>query len=400
MGKQTIFAILWLATVAIAFFAGAQIGDPATHSNAPQRSVERTPEYNVTGGPQPKSSEVVSQEATKKQAKARKPDVYVEEKLVLEEIESVQELSDLLMAYTRRKLNQGPEGHKELFKAMNELFERKDLRKILRDERQLMPLAYPWLRFAFDHERQIIDMMETLYKTAAEHPEWFEGLDDDPFEAFTEGLAVLLPGAVDEERLEKFRGYVRVILAADPETQPKAVQRNRRDFQNNIEMWGKPLSEEQMVAILQDPSESDADKLDLLRRMTPAQLRGIDASGIVARELERGNLNAARVLRGVELSGGDRVSLDRAFIEGIQKSRNQWWAVGNYLRATGRETWVEIRPFLEEGLRRGGDASTKFAHSMVWLPALPPAEYVRTVIESYELPDATVQQLKQKYKIE
>ncbi|MHC4448874.1 MAG: hypothetical protein ACYS0E_01865 [Planctomycetota bacterium] len=400
MGRQTIFAILWLATVAIAFFAGAQIGDPATRSNAPQRSAERSPDYNVSGGAQPKSSEVASQQATKGQAKLREPDVYVEEKLVLEEIETVQELSDLLMAYTRRKLNQGPEGHKELFKAMNELLERKDLRKILRDERQLMPLAYPWLRFAFEHERQIIDMMETLYKTAAQHPEWFEGLDDNPFEAFTEGLAVLLPGAVNEERLEKFRGYVRVILAADPETQPKAVQRNRRDFQNNLEIWGKPLSQEQMVAILQDPSESDVDKLSLLRRMTPAQLRGVDATAIVARELERGNLNATRALRGVELSGGDRVSLDRAFVEGIQKSRNRWWAVRNYVQATGRDKWVDIKPLIEEGLRRGGDATTKFAHSMVWLPELPPAEYVRTVIESYELPDATIQQLKQKYKIE
>ena len=47
-----------------------------------------------------------------------------------------------------------------------------------------------------------------------------------------------------------------------------------------------------------------------------------------------------------------------------------------------------------------GDVTVKFAHSMVWLPELPPVEYVRNVIDSYELPDGTVTQLKNKYKLE
>ncbi|MHC4939601.1 MAG: hypothetical protein ACYTHK_11575 [Planctomycetota bacterium] len=396
MGKQTIFAVLWLATVAIAFFLGAQVGDPGTHTAAPQRGAERAHDYEVTGGPAPKTEA----KASKREPKERKPDPYVEEKFSIEGVETVGDLSNRAMAYARRKLNQGPEGQKELFRTMCELADDKELRNFLRDERQLMPLVYPWLRFAFDHERQLIDMMETLYRTAAKNPEWFEGLDDDPFELFTEGFAVLLPGAVGEERLETFRELVREILAADPGSQPKTVQRNRNEFEDNLEYWGKPLPVEEMIAILQDPTESDSDKLGLIRRIPPSQLRGVDVAGIVAREMERGNVGAIHVLRQVELSGGDRVTLDRAFIEGMAKKHNRWWSVQNHVRATGREKWADVKPLIEEGLRRGGDVTVKFAHALIWLPENPPLEYVRTVLESYELPDETAQQLKNKYKLE
>ena len=153
-------------------------------------------------------------------------------------------------------------------------------------------------------------------------------------------------------------------------------------------------------AILQDPTESDRDKLSLLHRLPSSEWRGVDAIGIVAREIERGNLNASGILHGRELSAGDRVNLDRAFFAGMEKGKTQWWMVSNHLRSTGRKKWADIRPFIEDGLRRGGDVTVKFAHSMVWLPELPPVEYVRNVIDSYELPQATVTQLKNKYKLE
>ena len=403
MAKQIVFAILWLATAGIAFFAGTQFGDRAERATQPQRGAKRAHDYEVSG-PQPTAAstgpDAAKHSPDRKTRALPKPDPYVEENLSVEGVETVEELSDLLMAYARRKLNQGPEGHKELFKTANQLMENRSLQGLLRDESQLVRLAYPWLRFGFDHDRQIIDMMETLYRTAAEHPEWFEGLDDDPLEAFTEGLAVLLPGAVDEERLEVFRGLVRAILEADPKSQPKAVQKNRNEFEDNLEMWGRPLPVEEMLAILADPSESDADKLVLIRRISAADLRGADVAGIVGRELERGNLGATHVLRNIELSGGDLVALDRAFIEGMTKSTDQWWTVGQYVRSTGRNSWTEIKPFIEDGLRRGGDATAKFAHSLTWLPARPPVEYVRAILESYDLPDATVKQLKAKYGIE
>ena len=42
----------------------------------------------------------------------------------------------------------------------------------------------------------MVAMTETLYRTAAEKPEYFEDTDDNTFELFTEGLAMLLPGAM------------------------------------------------------------------------------------------------------------------------------------------------------------------------------------------------------------
>ena len=128
------------------------------------------------------------------------------------------------------------------------LAEDKRIHRFVRDERQLMPLLYPWLKFAFENEKQIIDMMETLYKEAAQNPAYFEGMDDDPFEMFTEGLAVLLPGAVDAERLAKFSGYVDDVLKRDPESLPKALKKNLSELRRNLEMWAGPVSPDEMIA--------------------------------------------------------------------------------------------------------------------------------------------------------
>ena len=155
-----------------------------------------------------------------------------------------------------------------------------------------------------------------------------------------------------------------------------------------------------MLAQLQDPSVSDAAKLNLLRRVPADQLRGIDVAGIVSRPLAQGNLNAIRGLRYAKLSGSDLVVLDRAFIEGMGKSKNQWWQVRQYLQASGRKTWDEAKPLIEEGLRRGGEQTKQFAQSLTWMRPEPPKDYVLGVIESYDLPEQLVNQLKQKYGIQ
>jgi hypothetical protein len=242
--------------------------------------------------------------------------------------------------------------------------------------------------------------METLYRTAAEEPQWYVGLDDDPLQVFTEGLAVMLPGMVDGERLAIFRGHVEQILKMDAESLPPALKKNLRDFQRNLEYWVGPLSPEEMLAQLQDPAVPDATKLQLLRRIPPDQLRGYDVAGLIARGFERGDTSGLRVLNGLKLGGSDLVVLDRAYLAGVAGKSNQWWYIRPYLDSTGRTTWPQQKPFVEEGLRRGGDTTLNIAQSLVHMQDKPPADYVRQVIDSYELPEALATQLKHVYKLE
>lgn len=403
MSSKAVFGALWIATAAIAFFAGTQFaGDGGAAYTAPGRRVAERQETSVApkperAAPEPDAPPPAPVDIRKREAPAAKP--YVEEKLDLENVESVADLSARFMAYARRKLNQGPEGQKELYRTFDGLIRNRELAPLFRDEHQLMPLAYPWMRFALEHDRQIIDMMEALYREAAKNPQWFEGLDNDPFEGFTEGLALLLPGAVDEERLERFRGYVREILEQEEDSMPKALRSNRNEFEDNLEMWGKPLSVEQMIAILQDPGESDADKLNLLRRIPPDQLVGVDVAGIVGRELERGQLRAISSLRRLSLTDGDRVALDRSFLTGLSKSKGQWYTVRQFLDSTGRRKWDQMQPLFDEGLGRGGELTAAMAQALQWLRDKPPPEYVQNVIDSYELPEQTVSMLKQRYEL-
>ena len=405
MGKQLLIAVVWVASLGIAVFVGMQMGGrqaPGGRAGSTQAGASED-RRSDPGAVSRESDGVQAKRAgTKKRERpgTDRVEVVDDKPLTIEGIESVEDLSAELMRYAKVKLHQGPEGQKELFKTINDLLADKQMARFVRDERQLMPLLYPWLRFGFDNEKQIIDMMETLYKEAAENPAYFEGMDDDPFEAFTEGLAVLLPGAVDAERLAKFTGYVEAILKLDPESLPKGLKKNLGELRRNLEMWAGPASPEEMLAQLHDPNVSDEIKLNLLRRIPRDQLRGIDVAGIISVALARGNFRAVQSIRGASLTASDHVVLDRAFMDGMSKTKNQWWQIRQYLQSTGRNKWDEMRPFIEEGLRRGGTLTNDFAQSLTWLSDRPSKEYVQAVIDGYDLPENVVNQLKQRYELE
>ena len=412
MGKQAFAVIIWVASIAIALFAGMQIGESqatSTRSGHASRDDRQPDNYDVGDRTEPGSKEKPSTPGgSKSEAHAPSPDptrdpIPTEEiEIDLESVSTPEELSDLFMRYAKQKLHQGPAGQKTLFRKVDELIKDKRLQEFARDERQLMPLLYPWVKFAFENEKQIVEMMETLYRTAAEEPQWYQGLDDDPLEIFTEGLAIMLPGAVSEEQLAVFRGHVEAILKMDKESLPDALKKNFRDFQRNLEYWVGPLSPEEMLAQLEDPNVPDATKLQLLRRIPPDQLRGYDVAGLIARSIEKGDTSAVRALRGLKLGGGELAVLDRAFLTGSAasgSSSTQWWMVRQYLDATGRSTWEEAKPFIEEGLRKGGQTTKNFAQALTYLQGKPPAAYIEGVIQSYDLPDSVVYQLKQVYQI-
>ncbi|MHC4954515.1 MAG: hypothetical protein ACYTGZ_11560 [Planctomycetota bacterium] len=412
MGRQALIAIVWIATLGIAAFVGMELGEaqaPAGRSAASPRDSGEGARYDASregpsrdGAEEPDAKAGPSGSAKPGPARsAPAPDAdEVDQPFTLEGVETVEEISDRLMRYAKRKLHQGPEGQKALWKTINELTENKEIRRLARDERALMPLLYPWIRFGFENEKQIVDMMETLYKTAHEDPSYFEGMDDDPFEMFTEGLAVMLPGMIDAERLAEFRAHVEKIMKMDKERLPKALKSNLNEFGRNLETWAGPLSSEEMIAQLEDPNVADEVKIELLKRIPRSELRGVDVARIVAGPLARGDRRAIRALGGIPLSGSDLVVLDRAFMEGAVRSNANWWEIRQYADATGRNKWDAVRPLIEEGLRRGGKTTVNFATALTGLNERPPAEYVRQVISSYDLPESLIGNLKRAYKLD
>jgi hypothetical protein len=311
----------------------------------------------------------------------------------------MEEMSRRFMKFAAQKLAAGPEGHLELLRELDRVTQNPEYQKLF-DEEEAMRLIYPWLKFAMDREDQVIAMTETIYKTAAEEPAWFEGLDNDTIEVFTEGVATVLPGAIGEDQLERFRGYVGKILAMPEESLPKALKRNTGDFKRNLKYWAGPVSTEDALKQLMDPNVSNAVKLQLLKRLDPNEARGVDVVGILAQALKQDSYTALRVAGRFPLSGGDIVALDRAVLQGAKNGKVHGWSLRSYLEATNRKTWDAARPFIEDGLRSGEKAANVFAQALAWLPERPPKEFVQGVLETYELQAGIKAYLKQQFKLE
>jgi hypothetical protein len=249
-----------------------------------------------------------------------------------------------------------------------------------------------------ERDRQVVAMTETIYKTAAEDPGWFEGLDDNTLELFTEGVAVLLPGAVGEEQLARFRGYVEKVLAMPQDSLPDALKSNTGELRRNLEYFVAPVAAEEALRQLLDPNVSSAAKMKLLKRIDPKELGAVDVIGILAPALEQGSHEAIQVVGRLPLSGGDIVALDRAVLRGAGNDNVTGWSLDAYLGATNREQWEAARPFVEEGLRLGSTTARSFAEALAWLG--PPRAFVQSVVDTYPLEEGTKARLEEHFDLE
>ena len=94
------------------------------------------------------------------------------------------------------------------------------------------------------------------------------------------------------------------------------------------------------------------------------------------------------------------VVLAGVFIDATARGKYLAWMLRNYLMGTKRRKWVDARPFIEDGLRHGAQATDAFALGLAWLPENPDKAYVVNLLETYELSDATRATLKSRYKIQ
>jgi len=400
MKSPLLIALAWLATVALAFMLGGKLR-PEASARGDQRPAAEPRAAMAPEAPsqtQPQEARAADETVAKPvSAPAAAPEPV--KPLVIEPGMQPGDLSTLLMRYVEKQLARGPEGHKELFRELDRLMRDKGLQQMLRDESQLMPHLYPWVKFLVDHDKQVVAMMETIYKTGAEDPQWFQGLDDEPMEMFAEGLAVLLPGVADEEQLARFRAYAEKIVAMPKESLPEALAKNLNDIQRDLEWWSPALTPEQIVQALNDPSQSVATKISLLRRANPASLVGVDVGAILAAALREGNPQSIWLVQRY----ADTVStpaLDSAFLDGVATGRLEWHVVSSYASVTQRTTWETLKPFLETGLARGGKATEAFAQSLMFFQKQVPKEFVAGVLASYALSDQIRTQLRKQYGIE
>jgi hypothetical protein len=380
MRSPLLVGAAWVATVAIAFLIGGRLrpeasarGDqrPATdhRAEAPEAPSSRAPEARADSAAAPAPETPTKREPVKT--------------VVVTPGMKPAELSAAIMEYADKKLAEGPEGQKELFREMDRLIQ--EMKTSFRDEQALMPLVYPWVKFLVQHEREVVGMMETLYKTAAEEPQWFEGLDDDSFEVICEGLALVLPGAVSEDQLARFRGHVEKLLALPKESLPQALQKNLRDIERNLEWWSPPMTVQQVLAMLNDPSVPATRKLTLLARAEPEALRGVDVTRIIADAVRGGQLNALWTIRNLPEGAVNTAALDPVVLDCAADGKLPSHQITIYLSATRRETWEAMRPFIQQGLARGGKATEAFAQSLLFFKDKTPQEFVRGVIATYAL---------------
>lgn len=280
-------------------------------------------------------------------------------------------------AFLEAQLARGPEGHLAILQAIDaHLVKSEELQRLFGSDEDAVRFMYPLLKFAVTHESQVVECLETTFRTMAESPKTFADLDDDTLEVFTEGIAMALPGVVSTERLGTFTGWVDKVLAAPKGSLPKSIEGNRSELGRLKTMWAPPLTAEQALAALAQPDKLPADQLLSILRRLPKEARDqVDLPAVVGPLLETGNWAALRLLEQIPPTPADLIALDRRLIAALDAGRGIH--AESYLRATGRSTFEKARSFYDAW---GGSPSlVADTYVRVLMQAGAPAAYLRDV---------------------
>ena len=410
MRTAAVIAVGWLASVGGAFLAGRETA-PSGHGSdvgAPEAggaggvgpSEELAARPAPTGASSSASPALTAAPGAGRGGPARtgsgegsrlkRPEVLLvsaEEPLDLDGATTIEELMSRVLAYAAAHLAGGPAEHKELYKSLVKLMDRDGkLQSMVSNEEQALPLAYPTLRFVIDRDVQVVDMLETLLLTGAEQPAFFEGEEqDDVLEMFVEGLGPLLPGAIGPERLERLRGYTKVILAQPEASQPKALRGIRSDLERVLASWMPPLSSAEALARIKQGDVKGRELLSLLRRVDPKDRAQLDMPALLGVLLEEGDTRAMQELGGMDLQASDIAALDERLFDGVVKQRVSDWQMARWLTVTKRGGWPAAQAFVERGMRRGLPVSDAAALLLRQLTPQPRPAEVDQLLRSYSV---------------
>ena len=319
-------------------------------------------------------------------------------------IKTPEQAVDRFLAYARTMLGMGREGHLKLFEQICTWGEDREFQKRVemlfgRGERAARHLV-PLIQAALDHREALADMNETLLVQMVEKPEYFADKDDDPLEIFTEGLGMVLPAVVSEERLATWTSYVKAILAQDEATQPKAIQKSRRDLERLIRAWMPDMDPDEIFKML-DGGVSPDEALALIEQLPPDALERVDIGQYLGPKVAAGDWRAMRLLRRFQLSDNARARLDVNVQAGVANGNLHGWHIADYLRSTGRHTWDAARGFIEQGLRDTNPAvRDKFAQAALNVRPRPSADWAREAMQTFELSDNMRSQFKRIWNLD
>ena len=327
------------------------------------------------------------------------------DELNITEIKNSKEFMDHVMRYLHTQLGKGREGHLALLKTLGELGTKEmeqHLKRIFEAEGpRAIRNIYPLLKFAVENDQDVAALTETFFEQAAENPEFFKGLDDDPFELFTEGIGMLMPAVSGEARMARLRAYAKAILEKPKDSLPKALERNRRDIQRLAAMWAPEMSVEDAIAKLKSGNVS-SDELRMLLPLVPKEAwAAIDLVPLVGPMLAAQNWDALQILRRAPDLDGSTVSRFDAHMLGAMESgkRIRSWFWIQYLRTTKRDSFGDAKDLLERGLTMKREVADEFAQILMQWGDGVDLDWVRWIADRSEMSEGRKNQLEQHFKL-
>ncbi len=399
--RTLVLAVLWIATVAGAYLLGGGGGGAPSSEVEPVPAAVRPEAAQLRGhegSPLRGEDAGAAAETTTGDVAARAsvpsggPSDEPLPSFTLEGVSTPDEAFDRLMAHVSALLARGEAGHLELLAFLDQhIVRNKSIEALFGSEQEAARFIYPMVKFLVDRDQQVLGVTETVFKTMAADPQAFADFDDDTLEVFTEGVAFILPGAVDEARMARFRSYASTILETPESEQPEAVSKNRRRIERVLGFWAPRLEPEQALQRLQSGEATSQEVLALLKSL-PADMRAqLDMGLLLAPIVASGDYRAIRMLGQVGVTSRDLTLLDRAAIEGMVAGKFNEWTLQQYLNGTGRGKWPAGQGLVEAALAEGDPARATAAMSLRRLG--PPKDYVTWVLESYDLNEATRKRL-------
>jgi hypothetical protein len=390
MNKRIALVLLWAGTVTLAWFLGrtGQVKQqPAPHR--PRQDASDSSIYRIDGPAQSVSEELSTKTTPGRRRFTKAPPPS------FKKVKTSMELVDLVLAWIDKRLREGPEGHKHIVRTAATIQE-EDLKGI--DFGRIDQMNFVVLRFVIQREPWIVDFAETMYRTAAETPEWFQERDDWVFDVLSDEAAEVLPWIVSRKRLERFRDYAQRILAVPPAEMNPVLRRVRDVLEENLRDWSPPLNEMELLSMIRSTELDDSHRLRLALLVANDQLVGVDIVGLVANRLRLGDGEHLDVLDKIALTRSDRALLDQAFFRGLYEGSGI--GVSHYLRCTNRSNWTSMKGFFDEGFSRRGKYPLNMANALASLDVRVPKSYVRSILRNEKLPRSVRVKLRIKYLIE
>lgn len=419
MKTAAVFGVLWLATLGGAWFLGRESApkpetsdiDLASEPSSPRKDGDAGSGDALASRPSAGAPALEGVAAPTRPAAAgaptsglKRPEVAVvspDLPLNLEDLKSAEDFLARFFAYAAAHLAGGETDHKELYKAFSGLLEKEALLEpLFGNDEAAMRHLYPTMRFLMDRDAQVVDFTETMLKTAADEPSFFEGEErDEAMEILCEGIGPLLPGVISEQRLERLRGYVKRVLAMPEESLPKPLKGTRREMERLLAYWTPPLSSAEAAARLRTGEFTGREALTLLSRVEPKDRAGLDITAILGPLVQGGDYRAMSEVARLQLDVRELAAMDARLLDGaaLQGGSVREWTLIQWLQLTKRGSWNEYRNFVEEGLRRGPPAADVVAMALRQLPGGPSKEDVDTLLRTYRVSERVATTVRQQF---